>query len=118
MAGFPSPAEQYLEPLGLRLPSKANAFSAAILDLNELLVRRPAATYFVRVEGDSMVTPDFATSCGTCCHVSHETISLQNQNVLLFAKSAAKSESKEYCGSTVSQSLTDAAISARVRLCA
>ncbi len=39
-AGFPSPAEQYQEPP---------------LDLNELLVRRPAATYFVRVEGDSMV---------------------------------------------------------------
>ena len=40
VAGFPSPAEQYLEPP---------------LDLNELLVRHPAATYFVRVEGDSMV---------------------------------------------------------------
>ena len=40
VAGFPSPAEQYLEPP---------------LDLNELLVKRPAATYFVRVEGDSMV---------------------------------------------------------------
>ena len=40
VAGFPSPAEQYLEPP---------------LDLNELLVRRPAATYFVRVEGDSMI---------------------------------------------------------------
>lgn len=40
MAGFPSPAEQYQEPP---------------LDLNELLVKRPAATYFVRVEGDSMV---------------------------------------------------------------
>ena len=38
VAGFPSPAEQYLEPP---------------LDLNELLVKRPAATYFVRVEGDS-----------------------------------------------------------------
>lgn len=38
-AGFPSPAEQYFEPP---------------LDLNELLVKRPAATYFVRVEGDSM----------------------------------------------------------------
>ena len=54
-AGFPSPAEQYLEPLGLRLPSKADAFSADILDLNELLVKRPAATYFVRVEGDFTV---------------------------------------------------------------
>ena len=40
VAGFPSPAEQYLEPP---------------LDLNELLVKRPAATYFVRVQGDSMV---------------------------------------------------------------
>ena len=40
VAGFPSPAEQYLEPP---------------LDLNELLVKRPAATYFVRVAGDSMI---------------------------------------------------------------
>ena len=39
MAGFPSPAEQYVE---------------RPLDLNELLVARPAATYFVRAEGDSM----------------------------------------------------------------
>ena len=38
-AGFPSPAEQYMEPP---------------LDLNAFLVKRPAATYFVRVEGDSM----------------------------------------------------------------
>ena len=40
VAGCPSPAEQYLEPP---------------LDLNALLVKRPAATYFVRVEGDSMI---------------------------------------------------------------
>ena len=40
MAGFPSPAEQYVE---------------RPLDLNELLVARPAATYFVRAAGDSMV---------------------------------------------------------------
>ena len=39
-AGFPSPAEQYMEPP---------------LDLNELLVKRPAATFFVRVMGDSMI---------------------------------------------------------------
>ena len=38
-AGFPSPADDYLE--------KA-------LDLHELLVDHPAATFFVRVEGDSM----------------------------------------------------------------
>ena len=40
VAGFPSPAEQYQE---------------TPLDLNELLVKRPAATFFVRVQGDSMI---------------------------------------------------------------
>ena len=39
-AGFPSPAEDYIE---------------ARLDLNELLVQHPVATFFVRVEGDSML---------------------------------------------------------------
>jgi len=40
VAGFPSPAEQYVE---------------APLDLNELLVHKPAATYFVRATGGSML---------------------------------------------------------------
>lgn len=39
-AGFPSPADDYL---------------GQALDLNDLLVRHPEATFFVRVEGDSMV---------------------------------------------------------------
>lgn len=39
-AGFPSPAEEYLEKT---------------LDLNEHLIRRPEATFFVRVSGDSMM---------------------------------------------------------------
>lgn len=39
-AGFPSPAEDYLE---------------GKLDLNDYLIRHPAATFFVRVSGDSMV---------------------------------------------------------------
>lgn len=38
-AGFPSPAEDYIDKR---------------LDLNEHLIRNPAATFFVRVEGDSM----------------------------------------------------------------
>lgn len=38
-AGFPSPAEDYIDRK---------------LDLNEHLVRHPAATFFVRVDGDSM----------------------------------------------------------------
>ena len=39
-AGFPSPADDYIE---------------GKLDLNELMVANPAATFFVRVAGDSMV---------------------------------------------------------------
>lgn len=38
-AGFPSPAEDYVD---------------SALDLNERLVRNPASTYFVRVSGNSM----------------------------------------------------------------
>ncbi len=39
-AGFPSPATDYLEGL---------------LDLNEYLIKHPAATFFARVGGDSMI---------------------------------------------------------------
>lgn len=39
-AGFPSPAADYIEDA---------------IDLNELLVKTPSATFFVRVEGESMV---------------------------------------------------------------
>ena len=38
-AGFPSPADDYIEDQ---------------LNINELLVQHPAATFFVRVEGESM----------------------------------------------------------------
>ncbi|MDH5654817.1 MAG: translesion error-prone DNA polymerase V autoproteolytic subunit [Spirochaetia bacterium] len=38
-AGFPSPADDYIEKK---------------LDLNEHLIRNPAATFFLRVSGDSM----------------------------------------------------------------
>jgi len=39
-AGFPSPAEDYVEKT---------------LDLNELCIKHPAATFFVRVAGESMI---------------------------------------------------------------
>ena len=39
-AGFPSPANDYIEKT---------------LDLNDLLVQKPAATFFVRAEGESML---------------------------------------------------------------
>lgn len=39
-AGFPSPADDYIE---------------GSLDLNKYLIKHPAATFFVRVAGDSMI---------------------------------------------------------------
>lgn len=39
-AGFPSPADDYIDRK---------------LDLNELIIRHPAATFFVRVVGESMI---------------------------------------------------------------
>ncbi len=39
-AGFPSPADDYIDRL---------------LDLNELLIKNPPATFFVKVAGDSMI---------------------------------------------------------------
>jgi len=39
-AGFPSPAQDYIEKT---------------IDLNEQLITHPVATFFVRVEGDSMI---------------------------------------------------------------
>lgn len=39
-AGFPSPADDYVEQT---------------LDLNQLLIQKPAATFFVRAEGESML---------------------------------------------------------------
>ena len=39
VAGFPSPAEQYIEPQ---------------LDINTYLIKRKEATFLMRVEGDSM----------------------------------------------------------------
>ena len=39
-AGFPSPADDYVEKT---------------LDLNDLLVKKPAATFFVRAQGESML---------------------------------------------------------------
>ncbi len=45
-AGFPSPADDYLE---------------SYIDLNEALVSNKAATFFVKVEGDSMVNAGIYT---------------------------------------------------------
>ena len=39
-AGFPSPADDYID---------------SGIDLNEVLIRHPSSTFFLRVSGDSMV---------------------------------------------------------------
>lgn len=39
-AGFPSPGDDHIE---------------RVLDINDLVVKNPASTFFVRVEGDSMI---------------------------------------------------------------
>lgn len=54
-AGFPSPAESYVEKK---------------IDLNKELIEHPAATFFVRVEGDSM-----------------EGAGIQNQDILIVDRS-------------------------------
>ena len=45
----------FLEPISAGFPSPAQDYVEQVLDLNELCIKRPAATFFVRVEGDSML---------------------------------------------------------------
>jgi DNA polymerase V len=44
----------YLERVSAGFPSPAQDFIEKTLDLNELCIQHPAATFFVRVEGESM----------------------------------------------------------------
>ena len=44
----------FLEPVAAGFPSPAEGFLDKRLDLNELVVRHPEATFFVRVSGHSM----------------------------------------------------------------
>ena len=64
-AGFPSPAEDFLEPG---------------LNLNEYLIQNSAATFCVKVKGDSMVGSRITT--GDILIVDR-SLSPQNQNVIL-----------------------------------
>ncbi|SHI56568.1 SOS response UmuD protein. Serine peptidase. MEROPS family S24 [Malonomonas rubra DSM 5091] len=45
----------FSEAVAAGFPSPATDFCEARLDLNELCVKHPAATYFVRAQGDSML---------------------------------------------------------------
>lgn len=45
----------YLESVSAGFPSPADDYTEKSLDLNDLLIKNPAATFFVRVSGDSMI---------------------------------------------------------------
>ena len=64
-AGFPSPAEDFLEPG---------------LNLNQYLIQNSAATFCVKVKGDSMVGSKITT--GDILIVDR-SLSPQNQNIIL-----------------------------------
>lgn len=53
-ARTPRPLPLYLSAISAGFPSPAEDYVDKRLDLNEHLIRNPAATFFVRVEGDSM----------------------------------------------------------------
>ena len=45
----------FMEPVSAGFPSPAGDYMEGKLDLNRHLIRHPAATFFVRVTGDSMI---------------------------------------------------------------
>ena len=45
----------YLSPLQAGFPSAADDYLDRKIDLNEHLIKHPAATFFVKVKGDSMI---------------------------------------------------------------
>jgi DNA polymerase V len=45
----------YADPVQAGFPSPAQGYEQKAIDLNELMVANPPATYFVRAQGDSMV---------------------------------------------------------------
>lgn len=51
----PSSMPYFENPVKAGFPSPADDYTQMRLDLNEHLISHPAATFFVRVEGDSMV---------------------------------------------------------------
>lgn len=52
--GTKCPLPLFLAPVQAGFPSPADDFMEQKLDLNQYLIRHPAATFFVRVEGNSM----------------------------------------------------------------
>jgi DNA polymerase V len=50
----PEGSPLYLEPISAGFPSPAEDYVQDFLDLQRLVVKNPAATFFLRVSGDSM----------------------------------------------------------------
>ena len=65
-AGFPSPGDDYIE---------------RNLDLNELLIKNPSATFFVKVEGDSMKDAGIS-SVDTLIAVSYTHLTLTTKRIV------------------------------------
>ncbi|CDZ80672.1 LexA repressor [Candidatus Rubidus massiliensis] len=55
------PLPLFLEKVVAGFPSPANDFIEQKLDLNELIIKHPASTFFVKVEGNSMVNANIQT---------------------------------------------------------
>ena len=71
-AGFPSPAEDHIDRK---------------LDLNELLIQHPVATFFVRVAGESM--KDAGINHGQCNRHGSHLVYTTNWQELPVAKAAS-----------------------------
>ncbi len=57
----PQELKLFLNPVKAGFPSPADDIVERTLDLNKFLIRHPASTYFVRVEGSSMKDAGIAT---------------------------------------------------------
>lgn len=84
-AGFPSPADDYCEQK---------------LDLNKHLIKHPAATFFVRVEGDSMINAGIRSGdlliVDRAVAVTHNAIVVAYVNGEFTVKRISKKGSKQY----------------------
>lgn len=78
------PPRRHLPLIGARarlgFPSPADDFIEDALDLNELLIRNPAATFFYRAEGDSMVG---AGVCSGDILIVDRSVTVQNGDKVL-----------------------------------
>ena len=63
--GFPSPAADYVEQR---------------IDLNQLLIQHPSATYFVKASGDSMI--DGGISDGDLLNSAYSPITISSEDTL------------------------------------